>query len=133
MRNVSLIVFLSFLLCACQPRINARGNVALADKLETFVIGKTKASDVIEACGSPSLRKDEFTWIYIGARSEEISFREAELKDKLVVRMIFDRNGVLRSLENISQDDKNRKIRADGDQTDLITNNQAAALTSNIR
>jgi len=132
MKNCLLIGFL-FILCACQPKISARGNITLAEKLNTFVVGKTKADDVIEACGSPSLRKDELTWIYIGARSEEVSFRDVKLKDKIVVRMTFDHNGVLKSLENISQNNSGKRIASIDEQTDLITDKQAAALTSNVR
>lgn len=131
MKAVLLTGFL-LILCACQPKINSRGNVTLAEKLDTFVVGKTKADDVIEACGSPSLRKDELTWIYIGARSEEISFRDVQLKDKLVVRMTFDHNGILKSLENIIQKNTDRKIVADEEQTDLITDKQAALLSSSV-
>lgn len=128
MRAVLLIGFL-FLLCACQPKVNLRGNVTLAEKLKTFVVGKTKADDVMEACGSPSLRKDELTWIYIGARSEEISFKGVKLKDKIAVRMTFDHNGTLVLIENITQNNTDGKMVFDDEKTDLITDSQAEKLS----
>ena len=102
-----------------------RGNLELPDKLKQFSVGKTTAQDVISACGSPSLRVTPLTWIYITCRSEEVSFRNVEMKDKLIIRMTFDNNGVLRSMEKIKNKSKNGDLLPDEDATDIITEKSA--------
>ena len=114
-----IVIALSFVcICGCQPRINSRGNITLAEKIDTFVVGKTKTADVYNACGTPSLQRGDRIWIYIGAKSEEIAFRDVEMKDKLVVRLTFDDKGILRNIENVSED--KAKSEADSEVTELL-------------
>ena len=118
-----LTVFVLFLLCicSCQPKINSRGNVTLAEQIDTFIVGKTKIIDVYNACGTPSLQKCNDIWIYIGARSEEIAFRDVEMADKLTVRLTFDKKGILRKIDRVSDDTKNYINTRDTDEvTELI-------------
>ena len=81
--------------------------------------------DVLEMCGTPSLHKDNFTWIYIGAKSEEIAFTGVNMTNRCVVKMVFDTNKVLRSVNRIplGEDDS---LLNDEEITQLITDEQAA-------
>lgn len=99
------ILFLSgaLLLAGCQPRANPRGNIMIADELDSFVVGKTTMSDVIQKCGTPSLHADDFTWIYFSAIAKETAFSDVSLQNRLVIKMIFDSNCVLRSIQKIKQ------------------------------
>lgn len=112
------------LLTACQPIINSRGNVTVEENLGKFVVGKTTMSDVIELCGTPSLHKDNFTWIYIGAKSEDVAFHAIAMTNRCVVKMTFDSNKVLRSVNRIplSEDDS---LLTDEEITQLMTEQQA--------
>ncbi|MDR1362192.1 MAG: hypothetical protein LBJ16_03185 [Holosporaceae bacterium] len=92
--------FGGLVLCSCQPRIDSRGNVTLGEKYDLFVEGKTTGRDVLKACGSPSLDRG-LTWIYVGHKSEEISFHKPELTDRFVVRLTFDDSGLLVSKEKV--------------------------------
>lgn len=89
----------SLCLAACEPFINSRGNVVAIKQVDSFTIGKTTMEDVIESCGTPSLHKNSFTWIYIGGRSEEVSFKDIEIKDRSIIKLVFDENKVLKSKE----------------------------------
>lgn len=116
-------VFLSFLfLCnACQPRVNLRGNISLAEQVGSFKVGKTTSDDVYKACGSPSLQRGDNIWIYVGSRSEEVAFREVEIKDKLLVRLVFDDAGILRKIEKVSPKKSAMTAgAADSDVTELL-------------
>ena len=114
-----IVIALSFIcICGCQPRINSRGNITLAEKIDTFVVGKTKTADVYNACGTPSLQRGDRIWIYIGAKSEEIAFRDVEMKDKLVARLTFDDKGILRNIEKVSED--KAKSEVDSEVTELL-------------
>jgi outer membrane protein assembly factor BamE (lipoprotein component of BamABCDE complex) len=101
-RKVALVYLL--VLCACQPIANSRGSPWLAEKIGDFVVGKTHESDVLKACGSPSFMVNAKSWIYLGYRSEDVAFRKIELKDRIVVRMTFDQNGVLKTIDRVNQD-----------------------------
>lgn len=101
-RHFSSVVVISsiFVLCSCQPRVDLRGNITLHEKYDGFVEGKTTCSDVLSVCGSPSLQRGH-VWIYIGHKSEEISFHKPELKERIIVRLTFDQNGLLKSKEKM--------------------------------
>ena len=97
-----VLLFSFLLLCdACQPKVDLRGNISIAKQIENFKVGKTTSEDVYKACGSPSLQRGDNIWIYVGSRSEVVAFRDVEVKDKLVVRLIFDNGGVLRKIEKV--------------------------------
>jgi outer membrane protein assembly factor BamE (lipoprotein component of BamABCDE complex) len=129
----SLLVFF-FFLCACQPTVNIRGNSPLVEKLDSFVVGKTTAGEILEMCGSPFLQKDRFTWVYVFCKSEEIAFREDRSVEKLTVRITFDERGVLRSIDKIDQKNaKDRFIVPDREKTELITEKRAEKKIENIR
>lgn len=115
---------LSFLvICtACQPRVNMRGNLSLAEKIDTFKVGKTTSDDIYQACGSPTLQRGDNIWIYVGLRSEEVSFRSVEVKNKMVVRFVFDNSGILRKIERVSSGKSAAAVsgEADSDITELV-------------
>lgn len=90
-----LVVSLLFL-AACEPSINSRGNVIAVKQVDAFVIGKTTMEEVLRSCGTPPLLKDNFTWIYVGGRSEEVSFQNIEVKDRSIVKLFFDKNRILK-------------------------------------
>jgi hypothetical protein len=75
----------------------------LHEKYDAFVENKTTSDDVLNVCGSPSLQRG-LVWIYVGHRSEEISFQKPELKDRIIVRLTFDQRGLLKSKEKMDPD-----------------------------
>lgn len=128
MKN-NILIFLLFFVCACEPRVDLHGNASITENIDKFVIDKTTASDVYALCGSPSLRKDNLTWIYISWKAEDISFKEVVVKDKLVVRMKFDESGVLKSIERINQDiDTKTPIVVNDEDIRLITEKEAESI-----
>lgn len=121
MKELMASVLFLLCVCGCHPKINSRGNITLAEKIDTFVVGKTKIIDVYNACGTPSLQIGNNVWIYMGARSEEIAFRDVEMTDKLTVRLTFDNKGLLRKIERLSSDSRSEKRDADTEEvTELI-------------
>jgi outer membrane protein assembly factor BamE (lipoprotein component of BamABCDE complex) len=99
-----LLLVMALVSGGCQPTVNCHGNIVFDDAIAGFVVGQTKVNEVLDKCGTPSIYRDPLTWIYIKYKSEEIAFKRANAKDKLVVRMKFDQNGVLRSLDTIKAD-----------------------------
>ena len=82
--------------------------------------------DVLKSCGTPSLHRDNFTWIYIGGRSEETSFEGVEMKNRIVIKLTFDTNKVLKNKEVIRP--SSNKFSFDEETTDLISNEEVGAL-----
>lgn len=87
------------ILCSCQPKSDLRGNLALIENMNKLVIGQTTAADVLQICGSPSLRKNDLVWIYATWKSEETAFKSIENKNQSVIRITFDNKGILKLIE----------------------------------
>ena len=90
-------------LIGCESTINARGNNLFFENMQQFKVGKTTAQEIVDICGSPSLQQDNLNWIYIKAESEDIAFRKVEVKNQSVVKLRFNRNGILESMEEVPQ------------------------------
>lgn len=99
----ALVLGIALFVVGCQPRVDCRGSIDLKECVKAFVVGVTTMGDVIQRCGTPSLHVDDFTWIYMEARAEETSFSDVVLKDRMVVKMRFGRNKVLKSIEEVRQ------------------------------
>ena len=120
------LFFFSLFIVSCEPFVNSRGNVVIKKEIDSLIVGQTTMEDVLRSCGSPSLHKDSFTWIYIGGRSEEISFSGTHLKDRSVIKLIFDKNKVLKN--KIVLHPKNEECSFVEEFTDLISNKEVENL-----
>ena len=116
--------FFVSLLClvACEPFVNSRGNVIAIKQIDSFTIGKTTMEDVLKTCGTPSLHKDNFTWIYIGGRSEEVSFKDVEMKNRSIIKLFFDKNKVLKN--TVVTHPANSTYNFDDENTNLISSRE---------
>ena len=84
-----------------------RGNKVDPDILAQLVPGTSTRADVTALIGSPTTRAtfDDDTWLYIGEVTRpQIAATNAVLEQKVVV-LTFDQQGILRKIENKSQDD----------------------------
>jgi outer membrane protein assembly factor BamE (lipoprotein component of BamABCDE complex) len=124
MKNCSLILAACFL-AACQPKTNPRGNTTVEENFSGFVVGKTTTNDVLEKCGTPSLHKDNYSWIYVGSKVEENTFGDIKLVHRFTVRMTFDENKILKSIEKI--DPKNSGDAAMDEEIVNLTNESQAS------
>jgi outer membrane protein assembly factor BamE (lipoprotein component of BamABCDE complex) len=130
MKNYRFILSsVAALLClvACQPRTSSRGNVIVEESFSSFVVGKTTANEILEKCGTPSLHKNNYSWIYIGSKVEEDIFNHVKPTYKFIVKMTFDDNGILKNIEKI---DDSKDTKMDEEVTRLMTENQAALKVS---
>ncbi len=124
-------LFVSLLfLASCEPFVNSRGNVVAIKQVDSFVVGKTTMEDVLRTCGTPSLHKNNFTWIYIGGHSEEMSFKNVEIKERSVIKLIFDENKVLK--DKIITHPTKEDYHFDEEVTDLISNAEVEALLKKV-
>ncbi|MDR2766150.1 MAG: hypothetical protein LBB63_01655 [Holosporaceae bacterium] len=112
------------LLVSCQPMVNPRGNMDLEENIAGFAVGKTTADEVLEKCGTPSLHRDNFNWIYISSEASRIAFKPIELRKRVIVRMRFNKNRILESLERLKPS-RDKEIATDEETTALMSERQA--------
>lgn len=124
MRNC--ILFGLLLIAACEPIKNARGNMVIGEEVGSFVIGKTTMEDVLEKCGTPSLHRDDLSWIYFGANSEVTSFKGCELKDPKVIKLTFGEDKILKNIQKITP--KDVELLTDDEYTILVTEGEVSRL-----
>lgn len=118
---VSLLV-----LASCRPLTNSRGNVIAEQNIDSFVIGQTTMRDVVEYCGTPSLHKDNFTWIYMGGVSEETSFKGVTMANRTIIKLIFDNNQILKDKVIIKPNQPEYKFNKEF--TDLLSKKETDTL-----
>lgn len=126
MLEKSIRLFCLCLLISCQPSINTHGNKTILEHYHQFTIGKTTTNDVLQACGTPSLCRDEYTWIYVTHTSEEIAFKDVRTTDKMILKMTFDKNKVLKSIHKI-ESESNSEIMLQNTSGSLISEKEAEA------
>lgn len=105
--NLHKYVFIGALsLAACSPRVETRGNLPDADALADIEVGQIKKREVAELLGSPSTIAtfDLETWYYISEVTETVAFFEPELKERKVIIIRFDKQGVVRELKIIGKE-----------------------------
>jgi outer membrane protein assembly factor BamE (lipoprotein component of BamABCDE complex) len=109
---------------ACQPTIDSRGNVTVEENFNSFVVGKTTMNDVLEKCGTPSLHRSNYSWIYVGLKTEEDRQKNVKPFYEFIVKMTFNHDKILESIEKV--DPKNRReIIMDKEVTRLIGEKRA--------
>ncbi|MHA1598657.1 MAG: outer membrane protein assembly factor BamE [Alphaproteobacteria bacterium] len=99
--TVAGIVVLGATLLACAPRLDTRGNKPDPERLAEIIPGEVSRDEVAEILGSPSSVAvfDQETWYYISQRTETVAFMEPELKEREIVILRFDDNGILAEIE----------------------------------
>ncbi|MDR2781878.1 MAG: hypothetical protein LBB21_05520 [Holosporaceae bacterium] len=124
MKNCLLICGVCYVVTACQPVIDSRGNVIVEESFNSFKVGKTTMNDVLEKCGTPSLHRSNYSWIYVGLKVKEDRLKNIEPFYEFIVKMDFDQNKILESIEKV--DPKSRKnVLMDEEVTRLISEKQA--------
>ena len=110
--RLTLIVTVAILVTVgCEPRIDVRGNVPDSDLLADIEIGHINKEQVIALIGSPSSISplSSNTWYYVRERTETVAFFEPEVKERKILVIVFDKNGVAEKVKLYGLEDA-RKI-----------------------
>ena len=85
----------------CSPTADTRGNLPLAEVVETIERGKQNRDQIVAILGSPSTMatfgKQE-TWYYIGTRTETLAFFSPKLLERRILVIKFDDRGVVETV-----------------------------------
>ena len=86
---------------SCAPTTDTRGNLPLAEVVETIERGKQNRDQIVAILGSPSTTatfgKQE-TWYYIGTRTETLAFFKPKLLERRILVIKFDDRGVVETV-----------------------------------
>jgi outer membrane protein assembly factor BamE (lipoprotein component of BamABCDE complex) len=88
---------------ACTPITANRGNMVDPEKLAEIKTGTSTREEVATKIGSPSHVStfDETVWYYIGRRTEQFSFLDPEVIDQRVIKITFDDQGVVKTVDKL--------------------------------
>ncbi|HLB79461.1 MAG TPA: outer membrane protein assembly factor BamE [Dongiaceae bacterium] len=97
----------AFALAACQPRIDARGNLPDPDTVAQIQPGVQSRAEVADLLGSPSVEGtfDDKTWYYISGRTETYAFFAPKVVDQQVLVVEFDDAGLVSGVERYGVED----------------------------
>lgn len=103
MKTLLRPILLAALVCgvvACTPTVDNRGNLPHPEDLAKIIAGKTSRDEVQALLGTPSatLTYGEESWQYISSVTESVAFFKPELKDRRVVDVNFDANGIVKNV-----------------------------------
>ncbi len=104
-RRLMLLAALSVAAAAatpgCSPITDTRGNLPLAEVVETIEQGKQNRDQIVAILGSPSTKatfgKQEI-WYYIGKKTETLAFFEPKLLERKILVIKFDDRGVVETV-----------------------------------
>ncbi len=90
-------------LAACTPRIDVRGNLPDPERLSEITPGEHSRAEVAEILGSPSsvAMFDKETWYYVSQRTETVAFFEPEVRERQIVVLQFDKNGIVSDVRKL--------------------------------
>lgn len=104
-------VALALVLGGCEQQIDVRGNLPSPNIVSSIKPGVHKREDIRKLLGTPSTVAtfEKETWYYIGGRVKTVSFFDPELLERRVLTIRFDKQGIVRKVEQIDAS-KSRNI-----------------------
>ena len=108
------MIYLRVLVCSllislfisCTTNIKNYGYIPTKSELDTLVIGKDSKESVSKKVGRPATAGLEDSFYYVRSTFNEPGLRSAQLIDRTVVLLSFDKRNLLRNVETFSVDKK---------------------------
>ena len=97
---------LTCLFISCTTNIKNHGYIPSKSDLDTLVIGKDNKESVSKKIGLPATAGLEGSFYYVRSTFNAPGFRSAQLIDRTVVLLSFDKRNLLRNIETFSVDKK---------------------------
>ena len=94
------------LFISCTTNIKNYGYIPTKSELETLVIGKDSKESVSKKIGLPATAGLEGSFYYVRSTFNEPGLRSAQLINRTVVLLSFDKRNLLRNVETFSVDKK---------------------------
>ena len=97
---------LTCLFISCTTSIKNHGYIPSKSDLDTLVIGKDNKESVSKKIGLPATAGLEGSFYYVRSTFNAPGFRSAQLIDRTVVLLSFDKRNFLKNIETFSVDKK---------------------------
>ena len=94
------------LFISCTTNIKNYGYIPTKSELETLVIGEDSKDSVSKKIGLPATAGLEGSFYYVRSTFNEPGLRSAQLINRTVVLLSFDKRNLLRNVETFSVDKK---------------------------
>ena len=104
--RILIVSLLGSLFISCTTNIKNYGYIPTKSELETLVIGKDSKDSVSEKIGLPATAGLEGSLYYVRSTFNEPGLRSAQLIDRTVVLLSFDKRNLLKNVETFSVDKK---------------------------
>lgn len=94
-------------LSACSPTLTNHGNIPDAEIIKSIRIGASNRDQVSAMLGTPSAVAtfDKEAWYYVGSRTSQIAFWEADLLERKVLVVRFNKKGIVQQVERLDKED----------------------------
>ena len=110
--RILIVSLLGSLFISCTTNIKNYGYIPTKSELDALVIGKDGKDSVSKKIGLPATAGLEGSFYYVRSTFNEPGLRSAQLIDRTVVLLSFDKRNLLRNVETFSVD-KKRVVRLD--------------------
>ena len=104
--RIFVFSLLTCLFISCTTNIKNHGYIPSKSDLDTLVIGKDNKESVSKKIGLPATAGLEGSLYYVRSTFNAPGFRSAQLIDRTVVLLSFDKRNFLRNIETFSVDKK---------------------------
>ena len=104
--RIFVFSLLTCLFISCTTNIKNHGYIPSKSDLDTLVIGKDNKESVSKKIGLPATAGLEGSFYYVRSTFNAPGFRSAQLIDRTVVLLSFDKRNFLRNIETFSVDKK---------------------------
>ena len=104
--RIFVFSLLTSLFISCTTNIKNHGYIPSKSELDALVIGKDNKDSVSKKIGLPATAGLEGSFYYVRSTFNAPGFRSAQLIDRTVVLLSFDKRNFLRNIETFSVDKK---------------------------
>ena len=104
--RIFVFSLLTSLFISCTTNIKNHGYIPSKSELDALVIGKDNKDSVSKKIGLPATAGLEGSFYYVRSTFNAPGFRSAQLIDRTVVLLSFDKRNLLRNIETFSVDKK---------------------------
>ena len=104
--RILIVSLLGSLFISCTTNIKNYGYIPTKSELDALVIGKDGKDSVSKKIGLPATAGLEGSFYYVRSTFNEPGLRSAQLINRTVVLLSFDKRNLLRNVETFSVDKK---------------------------
>ena len=102
-----VVILLTSVLLSCTTNIKNHGYIPSKSDLETLVIGKDTKQSISKKIGLPATAGLEGAYYYVRSTFNAPGFKSAQLVNRTVVVLSFDKRSKLKNIETFNVDNGN--------------------------